>query len=92
MSPKYQETLNELKVGSSDSSVSIGNNQVLDLEIPVPPIGVQQLLVDIMEGGLSADNRLHEALTAQLTRISELRRSLLHAAFTGQLTKESTRV
>ena len=92
MSPKYQEILNQLKVGSSDSSVSIGNNQILDLVIPVPPLVVQKSLVNIIDEVISSDNRLLEVLSAQLTRISNLSRSLLHAAFTGQLTKESTSV
>jgi restriction endonuclease S subunit len=53
MSPRYQGTLDKMKVGTSDSSVSIGNQQILDLQVPVPPIGEQLKIVNLLEDHLS---------------------------------------
>jgi type I restriction enzyme S subunit len=89
---KFQEILNELKVGTSDSSVSIGNKQVLDLEIPVPSIEDQKIIIEILEERISFSNRLRESVTTQLDRSTYLKRLLLHAAFSGYLAKESNNV
>jgi type I restriction enzyme S subunit len=88
MSPDYQKTFDKLKVGTSDSSVSIGNQQIIDLKIPVPPIAAQHRIVEMLEDHLS---RLEISVTiaSEMEKQSiGLRRSLLQAAFTGQLTNE----
>jgi len=85
MSPEYQSTLDKMKVGTSDSSVSIGNQQILDLEIPVPPIDEQFKIVNHLEDHLS---RLSAALVdvkQARVKAAQFRRSLLQAAFTGNL-------
>ena len=85
MSPDYQKTLDILKVGTSDSSVSIGNQQVLDLEIPVPPLSEQQKILEILEERLLRLGRaIQDVKTAKL-KATEFRRSILQAAFTGNL-------
>jgi restriction endonuclease S subunit len=85
MSPEYQSILDKLKVGTSDSSVSIGNQQILDLEIPVPPIDEQSKIVELLEDHLS---RLDAAL-ADVKQIkikaAQFRRALLHSIFNGQV-------
>ena len=88
MSPKYQTILDKLKVGSSDSSVSIGNQQVLDLEIPVPSLSEQLEIKNVIEQQLS-QVQSHLALTKNIENLFHvLRRSLLQSAFTGQLANE----
>jgi type I restriction enzyme S subunit len=87
MSPEIQKTFDKLKVGTSDSSVSIGNQQMLDLYIPVPVITEQQRIIVMLEehlSGLDATVRMVEEIERQSIG---LRRSLLQAAFTGQLQK-----
>jgi type I restriction enzyme S subunit len=88
MSPEYQTTLDGLKVGTSDSSVSIGNQQILDLVIPVPPIEVQLKIVQLLEVNLSNLEASASLIDSMEKQSSGLRRSLLQAAFSGQLTKE----
>jgi restriction endonuclease S subunit len=88
MSPEYQGTLDKMKVGTSDSSVSIGNQQILDLEILVPPLGEQHKIVEILEGHLSRLDLSVSIADAMEKQSIGLRRSLLQAAFTGQLTNE----
>ena len=88
MSPEYQKTFDRLKVGTSDSSVSIGNQQIIDLEIPVPPIAAQRKVIEMLEDHLSRLDVMLAMADAMEKQSSALRRSVLQAAFTGQLTKE----
>ena len=88
MSPDYQIILDQMKVGTSDSSVSIGNQQILDLQIPVPPISEQQEIVENLEDHLSRLDASVAIADEMEKQTYSLRRSLLKAAFTGQLTKE----
>jgi restriction endonuclease S subunit len=77
MSPEYQSTLDKMKVGTSDSSVSIGNQQILDLEILVPPIGEQHKIVELLEDHLSRlDAALVDVRKAKI-KATQFRRSLL---------------
>jgi type I restriction enzyme S subunit len=88
MSPEYQKTFDKLKVGTSDSSVSIGNQQIIDLNIPVPPIAAQHKIVEMLEDHLSRLDVTLSMADAMEKQSSALRRSLLQAAFAGQLTNE----
>ena len=88
MSPEYQKTFDRLKVGTSDSSVSIGNQQIIDLEIPVPPIAAQRKVIEMLEDHLSRLDVMLAMADGMEKQSSALRRSVLQAAFTGQLTKE----
>jgi restriction endonuclease S subunit len=85
MSPDYQKVLDELKVGTSDSSVSIGNQQILDLEIPLASIDEQTKIVEILEEQLSRLDAALASVRAVGKKASRYRRSLLNAAFTGSL-------
>jgi type I restriction enzyme S subunit len=85
MSPEYQSILDKMKVGTSDSSVSIGNQQILELEIPVPHIDEQHKIVELLEDQLSRlDAALADVKQAKLMA-AQFRRSLFQAAFTGNL-------
>lgn len=88
MSPEYQTILDRLKVGTSDSSVSIGNQQILDLAIPVPSIEVQREILQLLEVNLSNLEASVTLIDSMEKQSLGLRRSLLQAAFSGQLTKE----
>ena len=85
MSPNYQEILDRMKVGTSDSSVSIGNSQVLDLEILVPPVNEQYKIVESLEEQLSRLDAGVHTLKELNTKLLAHKRSLLQAAFSGQL-------
>jgi type I restriction enzyme S subunit len=88
MSPAVQKVLDELKVGTSDSSVSIGNSQVLDLVIPLPTVDDQNEILKSLEGGLASVNVVNQTLDGLEARLSSLHRSLLHSAFSGDLTRD----
>jgi len=90
MSPGYQKELDGLKVGTSDSSVSIGNQQILDLEIPLASIEEQAKIVEILEEQLPRLDAALASVRGVREKAARFRRSLLHAAFTGALTGHDT--
>jgi type I restriction enzyme S subunit len=85
-SSSFQELLWD---NSSSTTVSIINKGTLSkLVVSVPPLGEQKKIVEILEEQLSRlDASLAIADVVEKTA-SALRRSLLHAAFSGKLTKE----
>lgn len=84
-SQKYQKQLDSLKVGSSDSSVSIGNAQVLDLKIPVPSLEEQRQLVTDVQKIKELSTLFELEISKEYKQFQLLRRSLLSAAFAGNL-------
>ncbi len=58
------------------------------IEIPVPPLPEQDRIVEIVEGQLSRLDASLAVADAVEERSAALRRSLLHSAFTGRLTRE----
>lgn len=86
MSPDFQKKLDGLKVGTSDSSVSIGNQQILDLEIPLASIEEQAKIVEILEEQLSLLDAVLDSVRRLRVEAVRLRRALLRDAFSGVLT------
>ena len=84
-SHKYQKQLDRLKVGSSDSSVSIGNAQVLELTVPVPSLVEQIRLVGNVEKMKALGERFEMEIDQEAQKFKQLRRALLHSAFSGNL-------
>ncbi len=84
-SQKFQKHLDRLKVGSSDSSVSIGNAQILDLPVPVPSIAEQQRLVSYVEKMKTLADRFEMEIDKEAGKFKQLRRALLHEAFLGNI-------
>jgi type I restriction enzyme S subunit len=83
MSPEYQKTFDRLKVGTSDSSVSIGNQQVLELELIVPPVVEQEKIVEILEEQFSRLNAALDSINIMKSKIEQLQGSLTEAAMDG---------
>lgn len=81
MSPEYHKMLDVLKVGTSDSSVSIGNQQVLDLHIPVPPIAVQNEIVEILEDHLSRLDAAIVDVKSAKRKLAQLQKAIYHQEF-----------
>lgn len=90
LSDAGQRQLEKFKVGSSDSSVSIGSQQFENIELPLPPISVQTELLSQLDELTSRAKHFELALGSTGSQAELLRRSILHAAFTGQLTKEDS--
>ena len=58
------------------------------IEIPVPPLPEQERIVEVLEDQLSRLDASLAVADAVEERSAALRRSLLHSAFTGRLTRE----
>jgi type I restriction enzyme S subunit len=78
----------------SDGSIlpQISKSSVEALEIPCPSIPEQERIVEECTKARDATSRVQAAISASKMRGDSLRRSVLHAAFTGQLTKEPANV
>jgi type I restriction enzyme S subunit len=78
----------ELNGKQSVNLASISLNRIRLMPIPVPPRALQPTLCIQVQQIDEHVRRLEEATTAALGKAAALRRSLLHSAFSGQLTKE----
>jgi type I restriction enzyme, S subunit len=87
-SPEIRSRMAELASGTTRKRISRKN--LATVELPVPPLGEQVRIVELLEAQLS---RLDAALGHVHTvrdKAAQFRRSLLHAAFTGALTGHDT--
>ena len=62
--------------------------QFMAISVPFPPLPEQQKIVELLEDHLSRLDASVALADAMEKQSAGLRRSLLQAAFTGQLTKE----
>ena len=85
-SPICRETWSDLARGTNINNLK--SEQVLTTVIPVPPLDEQTKIVKILDEQLSHLDASLTVADAIEKKASALRRSLLHAAFTGELTKE----
>ena len=72
--------------GTTRDSLNIGD--IRELVLPMPQIKEQESIVQILEEQLSRLDASLAVVDEIESRTAALRRSLLHAAFTGNLTKE----
>lgn len=80
-SHKYKKQLNSLKVGSSDSSVSIGNAQVLDLLIPAPSLAEQNRLIAKIRQIKELSEHFELEISHETQKFQQLRKALLSSVF-----------
>jgi len=85
-SPQTRETMWSTAKGIAQANIS--PKEVLALNIPIPPLPEQQQIVEILEDHLSRLDASVSIADAMEKQSASLRRSLLQAAFTGELTKE----
>jgi type I restriction enzyme S subunit len=82
-SPMVLENALGMKTGTAIRRVVLRN--LKNLEIDVPPLEKQAQLVEYVDSQLQAFKGIDKALQSQVAMIGGLRRSLLNAAFTGQI-------
>ena len=75
---------------SSTTVKHLSSRSIADIPIPLPPLGEQEKIVEILEEQLSRLDAALEAVRAVRVKAAQFRRSLLHAAFTGALTGHDT--
>ena len=88
--PNIVDELDELKTGISDSGVNLTQKRLSELLIHLPPLKVQEEVVDEVERRLSVIDELEATVEANLSRADRLRQSVLTSAFSGCLADRIT--
>lgn len=70
--------------GASASMVNIAQSTILDLEIALPPIDEQSVIVDTISGRLSSFDALSSEAQRAIDLLEERRAAVITAAVTGQ--------
>lgn len=84
-SPKMRAAMT--KVASGTTRLRISRKNLESIEIPIPVLDEQMKVVEALEDQFSRLEKSLASVDEIERRMSALRRSLLHAAFTGELTK-----
>ena len=80
---KVRQQVFELCKGSSRAFL---NQTILNsLDFPLPPLQVQQAIVEILESKLTVCDKLEETISESLRQTETLRQSILKKAFEGKL-------
>ncbi|MGR3512956.1 MAG: restriction endonuclease subunit S [Paracoccaceae bacterium] len=77
--------------GKSVNQANISASKLKDYEIALPPISEQRLIVERLLSLKASVAALQEEYERQTEDLNELRRSLLHKAFSGQLANQIER-
>jgi type I restriction enzyme S subunit len=85
--PFYQREIEKMKSGISDSGLNLTQAKFLKIEIPIPPLLEQQLIVDELESKLTVCDKIEETISQSLLQAESLRQSILKKAFEGKLVK-----
>jgi len=85
-----QQRIQQLAKGAAQPNIS--PTDILSLEICLPKFDVQNAIVDELDAGLSKVTQVDQLCSITKVESNALRRSLLQAAFTGQLSKENVSV
>lgn len=86
-SPEYQRIIEQMKSGISDSGLNISQNKFIKVEIPLPPLDIQNQIVQEIESRLSVADKMEETIQQSLLQAESLRQSILKKAFEGELVK-----
>lgn len=81
----YVHHLRRISIGTTIKYIKLGD--LKDARIPLPPLAEQEKIVEILEEQLSRLDASLALVDSIEKSTSALRRSLLHSAFTGKLTK-----
>ncbi len=83
--PKYQDQIEKMKSGISDSGLNLTQRVFLQIEIPTPSIEEQKRKVQLIESRLSVADKMEEGIIQGLQQAEALRQSILKKAFEGML-------
>ncbi|MBU3662798.1 MAG: restriction endonuclease subunit S [Bacteroidetes bacterium] len=75
--------LNQYSQGAAQPGLSV--NKLLPIEVQVPPINDQQIIVSELESKLSVCDKIEETISQSLQQAESLRQSILKKAFEGKL-------
>ncbi|UQY32969.1 restriction endonuclease subunit S [Pseudomonas fulva] len=83
-SPKFRNQIEHVS-GAGSTRAYIGITKQLDLKILLPPIAIQQQLAVQLKALQDESRHLESLYMRKLTALDELKQSLLHQAFSGNL-------
>src|SRR5690606_26716230 len=83
-SPPFQSALEEYSGGAAIQNVA-SVKTLKEIRTPVPPVAVQERIVDNLNAIRAETQRLASIYERKLAALDELKKSLLHQAFTGKL-------
>lgn len=86
LSPLAAAEIRKHDNGTAQPNLSAAN--LRRFEVPIPTIEQQKIVIDFLDSELSRTIQASHTFTSLFFIASAMRRSLLQAAFTGQLTKE----
>jgi type I restriction enzyme S subunit len=89
LSPEFQTTMKRV-AGAGSTRAYIGITRQLDLQLSLPPIDVQRATAAQLRRIEEDSSSLAAICERKASALDELKKSLLHQAFTGQLTAKST--
>lgn len=85
-SPEYWKQIGFLKAGSAISNINVPKIQ--SIKVPFPSLPIQEKVIEYVDLRLIELDHFSKVIDEAENKAIGLRRSLLQAAFTGQLTKE----
>ena len=71
--------------GASDSMQNISQSVVMNMPLPLPPVGEQEVILRFLDNTLKRFNELIEDVTVQRCLLQERRSALISAAVTGKI-------
>jgi type I restriction enzyme, S subunit len=80
---RFGAMVSKQKLGNTMPYIKVG--MITDFVVPVPSLAEQQRIIDELDSVASATDRLKSLYLAKCDALIELKKSLLHQAFTGQL-------
>jgi type I restriction enzyme S subunit len=89
--PTHRQQIQQL-AASSAGQFNLGLRKLDSLQISVPSLGIQDKILAELERLQSVEKTAELSISDSKLRLQSVRRSLLNAAFTGQLTNKVTNV
>jgi type I restriction enzyme S subunit len=86
-SPSLRKEITSRAQGANPTMKKLSNGAVKSIPINIPPIATQRIIVETFNGLHVETKRLESLYKKKLLALDELKQSLLHQAFTGQLSE-----
>jgi type I restriction enzyme S subunit len=86
--PQFRTWITASASSVTGSHMRAKTEKIMQQEINLPPSNTQERIVEILEEQFSKLDKALEVVNQLEARIASERRSLLHAAFTGELTSQ----
>jgi type I restriction enzyme S subunit len=83
--PSVLGQLYYMKTGNVNSGVNLTQARLLEIMVPVPPITIQERIVNAVDRCLSLAGSTEQSVLADIKRADRLRQSILKHAFEGKL-------